>query len=197
VRDRAGIWIALGDLLLCVLAVVIVAVAPTKAKTDGLKPKAEILITADWPVDLDSDVDLWVVGPDKKPVFYGSRQDGCAFLDHDSLGYSTSMIQIADGTTVRADSNKETTSLRCIDPGRWDVAVNLYSDRMLAKGTPAIPVHVEVVGLNPTVTTLWSGDVKLDDTGQTINVVSFDLDKDGHVTLADTPLTPLTKLYTR
>ena len=37
--DRSSIWIGLADLLLCILSVVIVAVAPTKAKVDGLKPK--------------------------------------------------------------------------------------------------------------------------------------------------------------
>ena len=52
-------WIGLADLMLCILSVVIVAVAPTKAKVDGVKPKAEFLITADWKVELDSDVDLW------------------------------------------------------------------------------------------------------------------------------------------
>jgi hypothetical protein len=75
---------------------VIVAVAPTKAKVDGVKPKAEFLITADWPVALDSDVDLWLVGPEKKPVFYGSREAGCVSLDRDSLGFSTSQITLAD-----------------------------------------------------------------------------------------------------
>jgi hypothetical protein len=82
--DRSPMWIGLADLLLCILSVVIVAVAPTKAKVDGVKPKAEFLITADWPVALDSDVDLWLVGPDKKPVFYGSREAGCVSLDRDS-----------------------------------------------------------------------------------------------------------------
>ena len=72
--------------------------APTKAKVDGVKPKAEFLITADWKVELDSDVDLWLVGPEKKPVFYGSREAGCASLDRDSLGYSTAQITLADGS---------------------------------------------------------------------------------------------------
>ena len=132
--DRSPVWIGLADLLLCILSVVIVAVAPTKAKIDGVKPKAEFLITADWKVELDSDVDLWVVGPEKKPVFYGSRDVGCASLDRDSLGYSTSLITLADGSTAQSESNKETTTLRCIAPGHYDIGVNLYSDRELAKG---------------------------------------------------------------
>ena len=102
-RDNSSIWIGLADLLLCILSVVIVAVAPTKAKVDGVKPKAEFLITADWKVELDSDVDLWVVGPEKKPIFYGSREVGCASLDRDSLGYSTSQITLADGSMAQSE----------------------------------------------------------------------------------------------
>ena len=154
--DRSPMWIGLADLLLCILSVVIVAVAPTKAKVDGVKPKAEFLITADWPVALDSDVDLWLVGPDKKPVFYGSREAGCASLDRDSLGFSTSQITLADGSTAQSESNKETATIRCIAPGHYDIGVNLYSDRELAKGAQSIPVRVEITGLNPQVTTLFA-----------------------------------------
>ena len=105
-RDRSSIWIGLADLLLCILSVVIVAVAPIKARVDGVKPKAEFLIAADWKVELDSDVDLWVVGPDRKPVFYGSREEGCASLDRESLGRSTSEITLADGSIAQSESNK-------------------------------------------------------------------------------------------
>ena len=193
--DRSPMWIGLADLLLCILAVVIVAVAPTKAKVDGVKPKAEFLITADWPVALDSDVDLWLVGPEKKPVFYEAREAGCVSLDRDSLGYSTSQITLADGSMAQSESNKETATIRCIAPGHYDIGVNLYSDRELAKGAKEIPVRVEIIGLNPQVTTLFAGNVVLDRVGQTINVVSFDLTFDGQIKLVDPPLEPLTDAY--
>jgi len=193
--DRSAIWIGLADLLLCILSVVIVAVAPTKAKVDGVRPKAEFLITADWKVELDSDVDLWVVGPEKKPVFYGSREVGCASLDRDSLGYSTSIITLPDGSTAQSESNKETTTLRCIAPGHYDIAVNLYSDRELAKGAKSIPVRVEITGLNPRVTTLFAKDVALDQVGETINVASFDMGLDGKIHLVEPPLEPITDAY--
>jgi hypothetical protein len=194
-RDRSPVWIGLADLLLCIVSVVIVAGAPVKAKTDGIKPKAEYLISADWDVMLDSDVDLWVVNPSRKPIFYGSRQVGCADLDHDSLGFQTSVIALADGSTVRAASNKEVTSVRCFEPGRWDVGVNLYSDRELAKARKDIKVHVEIVGLNPEVRTVFAGDVALDRVGETVNVVSFEMDRDGKIALADPPLEPITEAY--
>jgi hypothetical protein len=57
--DRSPMWIGLADLLLCILSVVIVAVAPTKAKVNGVKPKAEFLITADWPAGQEARL-LWV-----------------------------------------------------------------------------------------------------------------------------------------
>jgi uncharacterized protein YfaP (DUF2135 family) len=193
--DRSSIWIGLADLLLCILSVVIVAVAPTKARIDGVKPKAEFLVTADWKVELDSDVDLWVVGPDRKPVFYGSREAGCASLDRDSLGRSTSEITLADGSVAQSESNKETTTIRCIAPGHYDVGVNLYSDRELAKRLDSIPVRVEITGLNPQVTTLFAKDVALDQVGETINVASFDMGPDGRITLTEPPLEPITDAY--
>ncbi len=196
-RDRSPIWIGLADLLLCVVCVVICAVAPIKAQTDGVKPKAEYLLSADWDVMLDSDVDLWVVNPSSKPIFYGSRQVGCADLDRDSLGFQTSLVTLADGSTVRAVSNKEVISVRCFEPGHWDIGVNLYSDRELAKGRKDIKVHVEIVGLNPEVRTIFAKDVTLDRVGETVNVISFDMDRAGKITLADPPLEPITDAYWR
>lgn len=194
-RDMSTIFIAATDMFLCILAVVIVAVNPVHAKVDGIHPKAEFLVTADWPIALDSDVDLWVVGPDKKPVFYGSRLVACASLDQDSLGHATSMVTLSDGSQVRADSNKETTTIRCLAPGHWDVAVNLYSDREIDRGAPNIPVRVEILGLNPQVRTLFATNVALVQVGQTINVASFDLSEDGTIKLVDPPLEPLTATY--
>ena len=192
--DEAS-WTGIADFLLCCLGVIIVVANPVHAKTDGVKPKAEFLVQADWPVTRDVDLDLWVVGPTRKPVFYGSRQVGCADLDRDSLGYNTSLVTLADGSTVRAKSNIETTSLRCVEPGHYDVAVNLFSYHS-DSGEP-ITAHVEITGLNPNVRTLWAGDVTLKHNGETLNAVSFNLDKDGHVTLVPVPLEPVTSAYER
>jgi hypothetical protein len=193
VKDRAPIFIALSDLLICLLCYVLIAIAPVKAKVDGVKPKAEFLVQMDYDVQRDVDLDLWVVGPTRKPVFYGSRQVGCADLDRDSLGYSTSMVELADGTKIRSKSNIETTTIRCIESGHYDVAVNLFSFHS-DSGEP-ITAHVEITRLNPNVRTLWAGDVVLKRLGETQNAVSFDLDKDGNVILVSVPLEPVTSAY--
>jgi len=194
-RELSTIFIAMTDLFLCVLAVVIVAVAPSKAKVDGVKPHAEFLIQMDYPVDRDVDLDLWVVGPERKPVFYNSRQVGCADLDRDSLGLATAHVYLADGTSVLSKSNIETTTIRCIAPGRYDVAVNLFSYHTDSR--EPIKAHVEVTGLNPQVRTLFAADVTLTHLGETENVASFDLDKDGQVTLVSVPLEPVTQTFVK
>lgn len=195
-RRASNVWLAYTDLFLCVLSVVLAAVAPTKAKTDGVKPKAEFLIQAEWDVNRDVDIDLWTVGPTHKPVFYGSRQVGCAALDRDSLGFTTSFVELSDGSQVREKSNMETTSIRCIEPGRWDVGLNAFSFHTGDRGEP-VKVHVEITSLNPSVKTRWAGDVVLKHLGETVNTVSFDLDRDGNLTLVPVPLEPITDTYER
>ena len=126
-RDRSSIWIGLADLLLCVLSVVIVAVAPKEQAQSGVPEKAEYLMSAEWNVNIDADVDIWMIPPTKKPVFYGSRDVGCARLDSDNRGFMDDVVTLADGTKVKVDSDKETISLRCIEPGHYDVGVSLYA----------------------------------------------------------------------
>jgi hypothetical protein len=92
-RDRSSIWIGLADLLLCVLSVVIVAVAPKTPAQADVPEKAEYLLSAEWSVDIDADVDIWLIPPSKKPVFYGSRDVGCAKLDSDYRGFIDEWIR--------------------------------------------------------------------------------------------------------
>ncbi len=193
-RDRSSIWIGLADLLLCVLSVVIVAVAPKEPAQSGVPEKAEYLLSAEWDVNLDADVDIWLIPPGKKPVFYGSRDVGCARLDSDNRGFIDDVVTLADGTKVKVDSDKETISLRCVEPGHYDLGVNLYAFRQNgatqvgALHGPGVKVHVEIVAVNPKVHLVYAKDVTLERVGQTINVESFDLSNGGRIALAEPPL---------
>ncbi len=190
-RDRAPIWIGLSDLLLCVLSVVIVAVAP-HAKAKGPEQKAEFLISLEWSVDVDADVDIWVLGPSRRPVMYANREEGCATLDRDSRGFPDNHVTLADGSVVKVDAAKETVTLRCITPGRFDVGAHLYQYRGVVRQDQTagygLKVHVELVRLNPQLRTEWQGDVTLDRAWQFVNAVSFELAADGKLTLVEPPL---------
>jgi hypothetical protein len=201
VRDRSPVWIGLADLLLCVVSVVIVAVNPPTPKAKGVETKAEYLITAESSPLIDADPDIHVMPPSKHPVFYGSRDIGCAKLDGDPRGFMDNRIRLADGSYAMVETEKETVSLRCIEPGHYDVAENLYDYREggLSVGDKrrdlGLKVHLEIVALNPEVHVLFAKDVILDWIGQTINVVSFDMGRGGSITLVDPPLEPITKSY--
>ncbi|HKN27744.1 MAG TPA: hypothetical protein VJY34_07610 [Roseiarcus sp.] len=192
-RDRSSIWIGLADLLLCVLSVVIVAVAPKEPARSGVQEKAEYLITMESSPDIDADPDLWLITPSKKPLFYGSRDVGCAKLDGDPRGFMDNVATLADGSKVKVETEKETVSLRCIEPGRYDVGVNLYAFRekgatqLGALHGPGLKVHVEIVAVNPNVHVVFAKDVTLDRVGQTINVESFDLSRQGEIALTEPP----------
>lgn len=197
--DRSPVWIGLCDLALAVLAVALVAVNPPE-KAKGVEMKAELLATAEWSVLEDADVDIWMLPPSRKPVFYGSRDVGCARLDSDNRGFMDEVITLADGSQTKVESDKETISLRCVEPGRYDLAANLYQYRVegLAQERRrdlGIKVHVEIVSLNPTVRVLFAKDVVLDEIGQTVNAASFDLARDGSITLTDPPLQSVTEAY--
>ena len=193
-RDRSSIWIGLADLLLCVLSVVIVAVAPKTPSQAGVDVKAEYLLTAEWSVDVDADADIWLIPPSKKPISYASRDVGCAKLDSDYRGFMDEWISLADGSTVKVPSAKEIISLRCVEPGHYDLGVNLYAFRegdasvLGAAHSVELKVHIEILGVNPSVHLVFAKDVTLEHVGQTVNVASFDISRDGAISLTDTPL---------
>ena len=200
--DRSSIWIGLSDLLLCVVSVALVCVNPPE-KSKGVDQKAEYLLTASWPNTLDADVDLWAAGPSQKPVFYGARDVGCGRLDQDERGFMDGHVQLADGSVATVPEFKETISIRCIEFGHWDVAVALYAyhdhgrDVEPGRRDLAIPVHVELVALNPTVKVLYAKDVTLDHVSQSVNTFSFDLDRAGRAAMADPPLELIVQRWQR
>lgn len=199
-RDASPVFIAFCDLLFAVLNVVIVQASPTHAAANGVRQKAEILATIEWSVDIDADADIHMIGPSKHPVFYGSRDVGCATLDRDNRGFLNSIITLADGTQTKVESDKETIAIRCVEPGRYDLAANLYGYRVdnVAQSDRrdlGLKVHVEIIGLNPNVRVLFAKDVTLDRMGQTVNWASFDMARDGSITLVEPPLTPITASY--
>jgi hypothetical protein len=200
-RDRSPIWIGIADLLLCVVSVVIVAVAPTKAKQDSPKNVNEFVATIEWNVDIDADADIWLLAPAGKPVFYGSRQVGCATLDQDNRGFVDSIITLADGSQAKIPIDKETIMLRCIEPGHYELGVNLYAYRdpgnvnLTDQSNLSLKVHVQIDKLNPNLTTVFAKDVNLDRVGQTINATGFDISRDGGIALSEPRLAPVTDGY--
>jgi hypothetical protein len=200
---RYTTWPAYVDMLMCVLVVIITMVATRKVDNSaGVKLKAEYIITAEWSVDVDADADLWVVPPPgDKPVFYSSREAGCLHLDRDSRGFMDNIVHLPDGRTIKSLTAKETTTMRCIVAGRYDIGVHLYDYRTDGTSAPSsadklgLKVLVQVVKVNPQNETVFTDEITLDRPWQTVNVASFDLDGEGRATFVDPPLEPITAKY--
>lgn len=202
-NHRPAILLSFVDMLLVIVAILIVSVAPKKT-SEGVKVQAEYLITAEWGKMLDTDVDLWGVGPpdQSKPCFYESLEVGALFLDRDSRGYMDDRLSGPDGHLLYLP-HKEVMSLRGIVAGRYNFGLHLYQNRPSDGGVKRDPhalgivVHIEVVKINPKVMTIFSRDYRLEYIGDAVNVFSMDILPDGNFVEADPPVEPITTRFYR
>ena len=85
------------------------------------------------------------------------------------LGNSMSLIAIADGSAVRADSNEE-TARSPHGAEHWSVEANLYPDRqLLGRGTITRPTWSDLPQFASHCH--FADDVALDRVGKSVNVV--------------------------
>ena len=89
------------------------------------------MVEANWPPDLDSDVDLWVQAPGDVPVGYSNKGGAVFNLLRDDLGQQLDLSGL----------NYESSYSRGIVPGEYTVNVHLYRNRA---AVAAVPVTVVV-----------------------------------------------------
>jgi hypothetical protein len=188
-------WVATTDYLLANQAVLLNQINP-KADDGGLHITAEYAIVAEWPVDIDADIDLHVIAPDGKTgtdVYYSMKDfRGVVTLDHDCRGAPDNSYTLPNGNVVSNLIAKEITTIRGKLPGRFDVGVHYYRfGATPSHPKPDVQVKVEVIKLNPVTKTKFSKQVTLTYAKQCINVVSFDLDTAGEYYDAPLPLAPV------
>jgi hypothetical protein len=99
----------------------IMAMATKVPKAAGVELNAEYLITAEWDLAHDCDVDLWVRDPLGNIVYFGQKESGSMHLDHDSRGHLNDEERLADGSVVKPKAYIETATLRGVVPGEYTV----------------------------------------------------------------------------
>lgn len=196
-----AVWVAYADMFALLSSLFLYNVNEKKPDTAGVTQAADYIITMEWPVEKsDADLDLWVVPPNGHPVFFQNRQNGCVQLDADNRGWQDSIVENTDGTIASTKMAKETVSIRCMQTGHYDVGANFYvyhthpdrpdvqdqSDHM------GIKAHMEVIRINPSVTTVFDRIITMDFPSQTINAISFDLLPNGDLKATDVPIRPIT-----
>src|SRR6516225_129898 len=92
-RQRANTFVGIADFLLSLNNVIfilfifaIMAMATKIPSEAGVQLKAEYIITAEWDLAHDCDVDVWVRDPLGNVVYWQRKEAGAMHLDHDSRG---------------------------------------------------------------------------------------------------------------
>jgi hypothetical protein len=135
-------------------------------KTDDVPMRTEIMVEAMWPSGTKYDVDLWSLGPDKRPVGWGVFSAGPILnLERDDRG-------VINDTS---DINYELITVRKREPGEYIVNLHLYNE---FKEPLPVPVNVKVTGKGD-IGEIFSGEVLLERRKQELTVVRYTLDVDG------------------
>ena len=128
------------DLILLMLtgfvtvAVLMLAHINPKAASANVKdtaPPGNVMVEANWPPGMDSDVDLWVQAPGDMPVGYSNKGGAVFNLLRDDLGHQLDLSGL----------NYESSYSRGVVPGEYTVNLHLYRNRA---GSGAVPVTVIV-----------------------------------------------------
>jgi hypothetical protein len=161
---------------LLVFCVILFMLISSKAN-DGVKPKAEYLITVDWVGHYDVDTHLRL--PDGSRVNFENKESGIAFLERDDLGKACEV----NSSTGPSDMCEEITVLRGIVPGEYVLALHLYSANGLQTAQSVSPVvtHVKLEKLNPSVVILWQTTAQLSTVREERRLIRFTVAGDGSV----------------
>jgi hypothetical protein len=191
-RQRANTFVGIADFLLALNNVIfilfifaIMAMASKIPSEAGVQLKAEYLITAEWDLAHDCDVDLWVRDPLGNVVYFRQKESGSMHLDHDSRGSLSDVEKLPDGTIVKPKVYSETVTLRGVVPGEYTVNLYLYGimtgtgESHAAGEHYEVPVHVRIVKLNPSVVTEFDREPALERVRQELTVTRFSLGADG------------------
>lgn len=188
-KHHLSAWQIYSDQLLLILGffmlltTLLVIVPHQKQAHDGIKPKAEYLITLTWDDQRNVDLDLWLKHNDCV-IYYNSRECLNISLDRDSRGaISNLVVNSVDGTSTLSP-NQEVIAIRAKMPGDYLTSVDYYN---MEDATVPIDCKVELISLNPMVEIVQTVTLHLDHVKQDLNAINFHVNEDGSIRLLPLP----------
>lgn len=194
----------LGVTLMFFLALILMKPITEDKKIDS---KAEFIVTAEWPTDINSDIDLWTLDPLNNAVGYAIKEAGVSTLERDDLGVGTDMyFNDETGKTIKIPENAEIITVRAIVEGEWAVNLFYYQSKEMpnpngagrgndeARDPPEISkkllnipteVTVTLIKVNPTYQVVMKKKVLLTYQGEEQTILRFDVEADGNIKLRE------------
>jgi hypothetical protein len=155
-------------------------------KNATIDPPIVFIIECFWNNDSNTDIDLYVQGPDGNIVYYGNKDGSYMVLERDDLGKSNDTFIIND-KVVTINRNYEMVTMSQLPPGEYVVNVHYFTKR----GEPE-PVEVAVTSIVP-FKKIINREVILTP-NQEVTVISFYVNSQGKVEDVRTDLSiPLRK----
>lgn len=179
------------DLLLNVLTGIVflfvlttLLISTKKIEQEGILKKAEYIATIEWPLNLDCDVDMWLLDPDGKKVSFNNKNGGLVHLERDDVGFRSDILDLFRLDEIDRDIiNEESMIIRGVKAGEYIINVHLYACRVKIEGSHIpyqlairdainVPVKFKLVRVNP-YRIEHVADVVLTETWQEKNVLKF------------------------
>jgi hypothetical protein len=165
-------------ILTCVLYLQIKKMENQNSKIDA---KAEYIVNVVWPNE-HTDIDCYLKSPNGEICFFQKREITLASLDRDDTGAGMSETYIdADGKEQVLPINEENIAIRKAVEGEY--VFNLHSYMNLKP----ILVKVQLIRLNPTMSTLVNKEVLMGESGAEETVFRLNINKNGTPSVSYSP----------
>ncbi len=151
------------------------------SKSGIVNPKAEYIVTVNWPDNNPDDIDIWVEDPAGNLIWFRNREAGLVHLDRDDRGIVNDQIEM-NGQTVETGLNQEVVTIRGRVTGEYVINLHYY------ESNTNLPVKatVEVAKINPAVEIIYYGETVLKEKGAEETAVRFSIADDGSVNNVNT-----------
>ena len=146
------------------------------SKSGIVSPKAEYIVTVNWPDNNPDDIDIWVEDPVGNLIWFRNREAGLVHLDRDDRGVVNDQIEM-NRQTVETSLNQEVVTIRGRVTGEYVINLHYYE----SKTNLPVKASVEVAKINPAVEIIYYGETVLKEKGVEETAVRFSIADDGSV----------------
>ncbi len=150
------------------------------AKKGIIDPKAEYIITLNWPDNSPDDLDLWVEDPKGSIIWFRNREADLVHLDRDDRGMLNDTIEI-DGKKLTNPLNQEVMTIRGIVPGEYVVNLVYYA----TESNKPVEATVRVDRVNPVLKVVYYDKLVMEKKGDEKTALRFTLNPDGEINNID------------
>lgn len=131
----------------CLFVIAFLLINPI-AKSGVVDPPIVLMIEMTWEDTSDTDIDLYLRGPDGTIIYYASRDNGYATLKRDDLG-GRSDTYVVNGIEHEIERNYEIITLTALPDGDYVVNAHFFGLGRTRDHASTEPISIRMTGLQP------------------------------------------------